>query len=940
MSRKALPRVNFFDGMQLTETDLDVEQTAWHDGLANRLDFLSGSGVELEFADQRLLFDSDNVPSSVGDLITGGNFDGHPIYENDLFGFEVFQQPSDFTEGVQLEVQISGANLLGAFNLKVYIFGLIYGGFFRQEVLTFNDNSTHVTHNYFTEIVAIMTQDFKGNSNIIVDGVPCRNAGGRLRISEATPMMVVMDDIMAEQSVEPNMDYVNFKPSTMAKTLGTLLDEIADTKGLNADDLNINTTSTKTRELPPNVNGFVVGQKFLATTNNIQKVSLLLSVKEDALALPGHEYDWSGDVVVSVRKLQTTTRCPTDIEPGSSIEFEPEPYALAEISYDQRELERIGIRLTDTPQVLDFVFTQSLISNPSVEPNIEVDQHYIITVARAGNIGTGTLVLQEAANTDAGVNDTDTKRMTVFSQGSWVDIPDSDLWFKVYTNAIRIVNGTAYDAGIQVTLPKIHESDVAGVNEPYVEGKHSLIDVSHTTENYAIIQNKNNFTTQVPHPSTGNLIATRIIDAVDVSVVVEDTLESLIDAGNNTIVLGSARDTNPVGNPPITGTIDFPGLVRSNTFTVIQPSSDMLVNNLVGSILVPNINEPELKYRIIKQELYVDAYGDVNADGVVDLNDVARAQVIDGYSKTLVDGTLASVHQRNAIVSGTVTMEEIIRADVTNDGIINIYDPQKIQENIAVGSPFVAGSTFNRLVLTVDDLFDPKNITPNIVGSDSAFNSVPFSSVGFRVDFIDIWEPDNVVITDLRRFVPKTFTSLEMSDITGTTKSGGQNNSFLPGDLLLGGDFLATDGTYYPIDLEVSTIVFDLPEGTTQGEIDVFGNFIKDKMQFSDGTYVGGSALGDNQVRVLAAVQSFVKDTDGYDFESIDGYSAIQETVGVVYDQSSGLVRIRASNIRNLPTRPELRTKIVMAVYLKKAGFKNAEVNVYGSMVQGLLIPI
>ena len=105
----------------------------------------------------------------------------------------------------------------------------------------------------------------------------------------------------------------------MSKTLDILLEEIADVDDLNVDDLEINVTATSRRDLPPNVSGLIAGQKFEATTNNIQKVSVLLSVKENALAVAGHTLDWSGDIVVGIRKLQTTTKCPTDTIPNTSI---------------------------------------------------------------------------------------------------------------------------------------------------------------------------------------------------------------------------------------------------------------------------------------------------------------------------------------------------------------------------------------------------------------------------------------------------------------------------------------------------------------------------------------------------------------------------------------------------------------------------------------------
>jgi len=940
MTRPILPRNNFFDGQQISETDLDVEQTAWLETTANAVDFLAGSGVEKEFSTQRLLFDSDDVPASIQTLIDTTNFDGEPIYPIDSFNQTVYLQPSDSFEGVQLEVNVSGAELDGSPKMKIYIFGLIFGGEFVQEVLTFETNESQITRNYYTQIVALMTQDFRGNQNTTITGIASADNGGRIRILESLPMTLARDVIMVEQAIEPNMDYVNFKPATLSKTLDILLNEIADSATLNPNDLRINVTATDQRELPPNDStGLIIGQKFQATTNNIQKISLLLSVEENTLALPGEEFDWSGDLVVAIRRLQTTTSCPTDTVPDTDIEFDPEPAPIAEVSFDQQQLEELGVALTGTPQIVDFIFTQSLLANPNLEPSIVPGRYYMLTIRRTGNVSKGTIVLQEAANTNAQPNEVDPMRMSVFSQNTWTDVPESDLWFKIYTNALRITSGTAFDNGRQITSPKTKE-DGLGITSPYVEGHHSLVDVSQSAKNYVIVQQKDNFTTAVPHPSTGNPVFTRIEDVPDVAVVSEDTLITLINAGNENIILGAATDTNPVDNPSIEGRTEFPGLVRESTFTIIQPNSDILLNNLVGSILIPDVDEPDFKYRIIKVEEFDDAYGDVNADGVVDLNDVARANDLDGYSKNLESGSLASSDQKAAIVNRTVTIEEIIRADVTNDGVLNIFDPQSIQQNIALGTAFNAGSSFKRVVLTVENLTNPLTTTPDIIGTNSAFNDVPFVPIEFRIDFVPLWQPENLVLSDLRRFIPKTFTELTEEDITGSPQNGGTNITFIPGDVLLDGNLLDVDGNPYSIDLEVNTIVIDLPEGSTQGEVDIFNNFIRNQMTYSDGSLVTGTALANNRVKVTASVKSFVKDTDGYDFQSVDGYAAIDETIAVLYTQESGILRIRANNIRNIVTRPELRTKIVLTVYLKKAGFNNEEVQVTSSRLQELLTAV
>lgn len=932
-------RVNFYDGQNITEEDLDTEQSAWHDTVSSSTNIFAGSGVEKSFTVQRTLFDTNDVPASIQTLIDTQNFDGEPIYPEDSFGNTVFLQPSDSIQGNQLDVRVSGSSLDGTPTLKVFIFGLTFGGDFKQEAIVFQDNGTKITRNYYTSIVAIMTQDFRGNQNTLIDGVKSRNNGGRLEILEALPMRVARDTIMAEQSQEPNQDYKNFKPATLFKTLDILLDEIAATEDLNADDLNINITSTTTRNLEPNDSGFIIGEKFLATTDNIQKITVLLSVEENTLAVPGEEFDWSGDIVVGIRKLQTTTICPTDVIPGTDIEFDPEPSALSEVSFDKNDLEDLGIVLDDEPREVDFIFTQSLISNPSIEPSITPGSYYILTIRRTGDLSTGTIVLQEAANTNASPDETDTMRMSIFAQNTWTDVPESDLWFKIHTDAVRIVDGTAIDNGVQITSPKVQIDSVTGLEAVYIEGHHSLIDVSENAENYVIVQQTNNFSDPKPHPSTGNLVFSRIEDVPEVSVVSQTTLSTLLDAGNNTIILGLVTDTNPIDNPTIAGISQYPALHGENTFTIINPSSDVLTSNLIGSILTPNIDKPNLKYRIIKKETFTDLFGDINNDGVVDEADISRAQEIgnvvsgDGYSKNLVSGSVPQATQVAAVLTvQSVDMQEILRADVNDSGIVSITDINLIQQHVSLGTSFPVGDSFTRVVLTVESLTDPLTTSPDITGSDADLNAVPYSNITYRIDFIPLWTEENIVITDLRRFVTKTFTSVESSDITGSTKNGGTNTTLIPGDLLLGGNILDEDANVYSMDLEVSSVILELPEGNTAGEVDVFNSFIKNQMSFSDGTLVGASGLSNNQVRVTASIQSFVKDfapsgvsiEDGYDYISGDSLTKIDETIAILYTESTGLLRIRAANVKNVSTRPELRTKIVLTVYLKKAGFQNS----------------
>ena len=918
-------RNSWFDGQQVSDVDLNTEQDAWLAGTTNAVNISVGSGVEKEFAVQRTLFDSDSVPVSITSLMQTPAFDGCPIFQTDVYGLPVFIQPSDASGGNQLEVILTGSGLLGSATVKIYIFGKIFGGLFSYEVLTFVKNESQTTQKYFTEIISIMTQDFMGNQNDIVTGTPCGVAGGRIQILETVSMTVVRDAVMAEQSAEPNMDFVDFKPANVSKNLNQVLEEIAAVDSLDVNDLQINVTATGTRKLLPSVGGVIVGQKFKATTGNIQKVSTLLSVEDDAV----YGFSWSGSIVLGIRQLQSTVTCQTDIVPGTSIEFDPYPVSLAEISFTQNDLENLGVILTDVPQVVDFVFATSTIANSSTLTGIETDKFYMVTVSRSGDIREGTIVLEEASNITA---DTSSMRLSVFSQNTWTDVVGSNLWFKVYTSAARVTSGTAYDNGIQIVSPKIELNSETGVEESHNENHHSLLSTSYTTDNYVIVQASNNFTTSVPHPATGNPIFTRVEDVPDISVVSKTSLNTLIDAGNDTIILGNIKDDNRTAknNIVLSGQTIYPGLAGASTFTIINPPQEILSNNLVGSILTPNINLSALKYRIIYSEIFDDKYGDVNGDGIINDSDVTANLMLDGYSLSIFPDD-----QLDAIVDGYISMAEIIRADVSGNGTVSLADAVLIQQYINLGTPFPAGNTFKRIELTVESIFDPLNTSVDIVGNDPLFNTVvleEFQALTYQIKIVSIWNPENIVITDMRRFISRTFTS-GISD-----SNGGTNTSFISGDILLSGNIGNEDGTPYSIDLEVGTIVLEMPASEPSGEIDIFNNFIRNRMKFFDGTFVSQEALENNQVMVSASIQSITKNLTWPDVSADGDIPDIDFSVSVLYVQDSGLLKFRiGSEPVSVSTRPELRTKIVLTVYLKKAGFKNTEQTISGDEIESLM---
>ena len=64
----------------------------------------------------------------------------------------------------------------------------------------------------------------------------------------------------------------------------------------------------------------------------------IFSVEKDEAAAIGSEYDFSGDIVISLHTLSTDIQCVTDPHPDNLIDFDPDPSPIIEMSYSQEDL--------------------------------------------------------------------------------------------------------------------------------------------------------------------------------------------------------------------------------------------------------------------------------------------------------------------------------------------------------------------------------------------------------------------------------------------------------------------------------------------------------------------------------------------------------------------------------------------------------------------------
>jgi len=935
MTTTLVKRNNWSDFQKVTLGDLDVEQVSNNTNVALVNDGIAGSGVRLDFPQEVVIFDSESLTSAQQGFVGVDTFDGRGI-------LAVPVPATDLSEGNQVAVSVTGARLDGIISMDVTIIGKTFDNSLIYEHLKFNNNGENVTSNHFKEVTNVLFQNFLGNVNTSVDGYGSFNVGGVVKITEASSYKVSYDLISNEQSLNPDLVFKNYKTYDAGKTLDEVLQEAVGSSN-DIEDLNIVTATTSWRLFTEGASTETMyAQKFKMDGNNIQKVTILLSLESGT--------SWSGNIVLGIRPLLTSVSSLTEFIPDNGIDFNPNTNPLEEISVNLDDLASRGIELSSVPVPVDFIFTGSRISNPNLS-NLIDKGWYALTIKRSGSSTTGTILLDEVVNETPA-----TKRLSVFNGSNWTDVSSSTLWYKIWSDSVKVASGVAYDDGVRIPIVKTRLGTNGVVSQNYVDDI-NLANNSEGTENYLIVKKSIEYSDIDRHPRTGDPLFIRKEDAPEFSVYEQADLLTLMVGEPRTVVLARVKDSNSRNNPTITDTLYYPGLAYGNVINVINPSSDLLNQNVVGSTITPDTLNPTFKYRITSQEIFTDLYGDVDGNGIIDVFDSESITELDGYQSYLATtGTYSNTEQQAALVAGYLNILEVLRADVAqSDGYeVTSSDLSALNNFINDGTAFPNGmSTITRVRLTVEPIMNPSlyydsdaNSTLQIhIDNPNLTDPSLFSfadNITLSIDFIPTWTEEFVEITDLRRYVTTTFLDFNASDLQSSIENGGENNLFVPGNLYLTKSVLELDGTTHPLDMETSVIELELPSGDTKGEINIFEEYVDSTMYFSDGTLVSNAAINNNQVRFEVAIASHCKNladdaigylglagstTDGYglDFDGYnDGYGAnADEVIGTYIDHDTGLLRIRSYNIVRNELFPELRSRIQVSIFLKKAGFAN-----------------
>ncbi len=726
-SKKTItPRVNFFDGQRIVEKDLDEEQIYNRSTTSNIVKDFHGNGIIRDrLFGSRILLNTlapgkySESGNSSEDLIGSGRYDGAPIYL-DL-------QPSDPIDGNRIELEIRSVNVQGRIFPKVLIAGRTPNGVAKSgeivfEILEFKENGSQITDFYYTEIFGIILNNFSGgtgrtevepyieSSNLIEDD-------GFLILRESGPLSVFPQKFLSSQVESPNFGLSNFISSDPANSI---LNEIDSLIGANNDSSTMYIEIDAKEEVKLSSNGkpsTAYGQKFLSKSDNIQGVDVLLSVERDSSAPAGDEFKFSGEIVIAIHELSTEVQCITDIIPENLIDFDPDGDPLVEISYDMWDLNDLGHILSDRPQIVNFNFSNTLVADKNIGGLIKPDKYYCLMISRRGDSSSGTIIIQKGHDKplrkiengqELNIVEKYSKQEIRFVEYDplnkrYVDDRYSSLWYRVLSDIVEVADGSAYSTdGFIMSLPKTEEF-IGGTRIPKFERFISLTDISPDSENFIVIDRVDHFSDPNTHPRTGNFIFSRIGDTAEIKAV-----SSIDDSDDNApIILANVEDKNVREAQKITGEVNLPGFFGRDEAIILNPSKELLESNLINRVFTPDLDcECNSKYRIISTKCEIINVGDFDNNGKYQSSDILSLLKIVGH-------TINAQTTERSILSGDLSILDVLKADLNGDGTIDGKDIELLEDAVEGFVDFSVEKSFKILRIKLENIHQ-KNDFPSI----------------------------------------------------------------------------------------------------------------------------------------------------------------------------------------------------------------------------------
>lgn len=710
----------WFDAQQVDDIDLSLEQSFNDTVQSAATNNHVGTGVLPEVLVQNIIFDS---------ALFSGFIDG--------IGVSAQNQPADNNLGNQLEVVLTDSKAASRKTVKVGIIGLDFQGNLQYETFVFQRNESQVSRKHFTKVLTLMFNDLLGVSNLSF------NLGGRVVIKEANPLTLSRQPLMVAQDMQPNLFFRDFFMNG-SLTLSALLQSSLPL--YNLDTLNIYTDEVDHKLLLSGDVTTQIGEKFIAATNNIQKVSLLLSVRN---TIVGQETDltWNGDIVVSIYPLQSDITCSTDIAPNLPIDFSPSNIPLAQISINFDSLKNDGVVLDSVPQPVDFVFSNSPIAGGNI---LVPGQFYALAVKRSGSANKCDIIMSVGSNL---IPDS---RITTFTGSLWIDIPEQQLWFRVWTDAAKVSDGQAYESGHGIIVPKttLDESTQATIDY----SKENIQFVGNEVYR-AVVAATTLESTPIADERTGNPVLSRQQFVPSISLLNTIDITNLEKAAEP-LVIGAITDKNKkffnsvasiinsnLHSATLVGDELLLKMIIDTTDTSRYDSSvtalqtNLLLGDFEGAKITTNANNSTTYYRIANATLCPMILGDVDGDGLVTEHDKELLNsllgydlstglpldtfiITDGYSTTYANGYTSSIIG----FSSQFTLHFQLVDPVTNIVVVEAFDGVLVADpNIPSQAKFTSSAVqFNTILGLMQ--YKLMVFTPSIIADYGGFDIISIDS--------------------------------------------------------------------------------------------------------------------------------------------------------------------------------------------------------------------
>jgi hypothetical protein len=228
---------------------------------------------------------------------------------------------------------------------------------------------------------------------------------------------------------------------------------------------------------------------------------------------------------------------------------------------------------------------------------------------------------------------------SLFNGSVWTDVPQESLWFQVWTDAVKVSDGAAYDNGQGIQIPKNQIDATTGLTVDY-----SLDDIQFTgnaiysalaqatLQDSAPLQNQrtgepvDSQQQYVPSISLLNATALANIQAVSAPFIIGTVTDQNVKnfGGNGVTLGGNIHEYGIVENQIVMKVITDPTDNRYDQ-NIITLVSELMSNTLYGAKFTPNVSNPSFFYKIANAEYITMMYGDVDGNGIIDNNDILAA---------------------------------------------------------------------------------------------------------------------------------------------------------------------------------------------------------------------------------------------------------------------------------------------------------------------------